>query len=58
MWGDLLAYFAPLALQHALPAEDRALWARLTDPDERARLLDDPDFSCCEGHVLADGTAP
>ena len=58
VWGDLLAHFAPLALQHALPAEDRALWARLADPAERERLLDDPDFACCEGHVVAVGTAP
>ena len=57
-WGDVLAYFAPLGLRHAVPAEDRAFWARLTDPAERERLLDDPDFACCEGHVLAVGTAP
>ena len=57
-WGDLLAYFAPLGLRHAVPAEDRAFWARLTDPAERERLLDDPDFACCEGHVVAVGTTP
>lgn len=55
-WGDLLAYFAPLASRHALSAEDRALWDRLTDPAERERLLDDPAFYCCEGHVVAVGT--
>lgn len=57
-WGDALAYFAPLALHHALPAEDRALWDRLTDPAEQERLLDDPDFYCCEGHVVAVGRVP
>lgn len=57
LWDDLLAYFAPVALRHALPAEERALWGRLADPAGRARLFDDPDFSCCEGHVVAVGTA-
>jgi len=56
LWGDALAYFAAIALRQALPEEDRALWARLTDPEERERLLDDPDFSCCEGHAVAVGT--
>ena len=56
--GDILAYFAPLGLRHPVPAEDRAFWERLTDPAVRERLLDDPDFSCCEGHVVAIGTAP
>jgi hypothetical protein len=45
LWGDL-------------PVEDRALWARLSDPAQRARLLDDPDFACCEGHIVAVGTVP
>lgn len=54
-WGDLLAYFAPLARHYDLPAEDLTLWAELADPAGRSRLLDDPDFVCCEGHVLAVG---
>jgi SAM-dependent methyltransferase len=54
--GDILAYFAPLGLRHPVPAEDRAFWARLTDPAERERLLDDPDFHYYEGQVLAIGT--
>jgi hypothetical protein len=49
LWDDYLAYFAPLALHHAVPAEDRAFWTRLTDQAARERLLDDPDFACCEG---------
>lgn len=57
-WGDLLAYFAPLGLRHALLAEERALWARLADRAGRDRLLDDPDFACCEGHVVAVGVVP
>lgn len=55
LWSDYLAYFAPLALRHVLPAHDRVLWRRLTDPTERERLLDDPDFICCEGHGVAVG---
>ena len=57
-WGDLLAAWPSIASGYDLPAADRALWARLTDPAERERLLDDPDFSCSEGHVLAVGIVP
>ena len=58
LWGDYLACFALLGLRHAVPAKDRAFWARLVDPAARERLLGDPDFSCCEGHVMAVSTAP
>jgi arsenite methyltransferase len=57
-WGDLFADWPALTSGYDLPAADRALWARLSDPAERERLLDDPDFSCSEGHVLAVGVVP
>lgn len=57
-WGALMAYFAPLGLHQAVPAEDRVFWERLTDPAERERLLADPDFTCCEGQIIAVGTVP
>lgn len=44
-WADVLAYSAPLGRRTPVPAE-------------RERLLDDPDFSCCEGHVVVVGTVP
>jgi arsenite methyltransferase len=57
-WGDLLTTWPSIAAGYELPAADRALWARLTDPAERAHLLDDPDFYCSEGHVLVVGRVP
>jgi hypothetical protein len=30
----------------------------LTDPAALDRLLDDPDLSFCEGHIVAIGTVP
>lgn len=58
LWGDGFTYFASLALGQALLADEREMWERLANPSERARLLDDPDFYCCEGHVVAVGRVP
>jgi arsenite methyltransferase len=58
LWGDLFTDWPALASGYDHPAADRALWARLSDPAEREGLLDDPDFSCSEGHVLAVGVVP
>jgi SAM-dependent methyltransferase len=57
-WGDLLTHYASLAPQLDLPSEDRVVWERLSNPAEMRRLLDDPDFNCCEGHIVAVGTVP
>ncbi len=56
LWGDYFTLWAPMMLRHELPDEDRAVWERLANPAEREHLLDDPDFSSCEGHVVAVGT--
>jgi arsenite methyltransferase len=57
-WWSLLGFLAERTADADVPHEDRAFWAPLREGGPRDRLLDDPDFSGCEGNTLAVGTVP
>jgi SAM-dependent methyltransferase len=54
-WDELLSHLAPTAMEQAIRAEERAVWAALLDVTGRSGVLDDPACYCREGHVVLVG---
>jgi hypothetical protein len=56
--ADVSAGYAKRALELTLSAADMAFWRTMLDPDAPENPVNGPDYSFCEGDVVAVGRVP